>query len=164
MMCSAGDDVLTCAACSPACVCYSSLKLPDGVLMGPDARGGAQPHSTVVRSNLAHEIGLWQKQSSLWFQAVTAASNISGNVFFNGPRAALNFNDGVRTCASLRPLAFSPRATQRPASTPSDQLNSQRLPFQTRRSTASASSFTHRAAERSRVRVARVSRPSAATR
>lgn len=35
-----------------------------------------------------------QKQSSFWFQAVTAQTHLQGNVFFNGPRAALNFNDG----------------------------------------------------------------------
>ena len=46
-----------------------SLALPRGVRMGPDARGGDVAHATVVHANLAREIGLWQKQSSLWFQA-----------------------------------------------------------------------------------------------
>ena len=72
-----------------------ALKLPAGVKMGPDARGGEQPHGTVVRGNLCREIGLWQKQSSLYFQAVAANTTVEGNVFFNGPRAALNFNDGA---------------------------------------------------------------------
>ena len=72
-----------------------SIRLPAGVRMGPDARGGAQPHNTTVRANLVREIGLWQKQSSMWFQAVTAQSKVHANVFFNGPRAALNFNDGA---------------------------------------------------------------------
>jgi len=68
--------------------------LPKGVKMGPDGRGGDQPRGTRVVGNLAREIGLWQKQSSLWFQAVAAETTLKGNVFFNGPRAAVNFNDG----------------------------------------------------------------------
>jgi hypothetical protein len=41
------------------------------------------------------ELGIWQKQSSMWFQAVTAQTHLAGNVHFNGPRAGLNF---VRFC------------------------------------------------------------------
>jgi len=44
--------------------------------------------------NIVREVGIWQKQSSAWFQAVTAQSVVRGNVFYNGPRAAINFNDG----------------------------------------------------------------------
>ena len=40
------------------------------------------------------ELGIWQKQSSFYFHAVSAKARVEGNVFFNGPRAALNFNDG----------------------------------------------------------------------
>ena len=43
-----------------------------------------------VVGNLVREIGLWQKQSSMWFQAVTAQTHLAGNVHFNGPRAGLN--------------------------------------------------------------------------
>jgi len=69
-----------------------SIALPYPI--GPDGRGGDQPRGTKVLNNLAREIGLWQKQSSLWFQAVAAQTLFKGNIFFNGPRAALNFNDG----------------------------------------------------------------------
>jgi len=69
-----------------------SLTLPWPI--GPDGRDGNQPRGTKVLNNIAREIGLWQKQSSLWFQAVTSQTLLKGNVFFNGPRAALNFNDG----------------------------------------------------------------------
>lgn len=62
--------------------------------VGPDARAGNQPWDTKIVGNLAHEIGLFQKQSSLFFQAIVARSRIKGNVFFNGPRAAVNVNDG----------------------------------------------------------------------
>ena len=69
-----------------------SLAVPYPV--GPDGRGGDQPRGCKISGNIVHEIGLWQKQSSLWFQAVTAQTQLQNNIFFNGPRAAFNFNDG----------------------------------------------------------------------
>eukprot|EP01061_Rhynchopus_euleeides_P006089 TRINITY_DN1516_c0_g1_i1.p1 TRINITY_DN1516_c0_g1~~TRINITY_DN1516_c0_g1_i1.p1 ORF type:complete len:336 (+),score=148.72 TRINITY_DN1516_c0_g1_i1:129-1010(+) len=62
--------------------------------VGPDGRDGNQPRGTRVVGNLVREIGIWQKQSSMWFQAVTAQTTLSQNVHFNGPRAGVNFNDG----------------------------------------------------------------------
>eukprot|EP00965_Chrysotila_dentata_P212609 6187138-Pleurochrysis_carterae.AAC.5 len=62
--------------------------------VGPDGRGGEQPRFTVVKRNLVREIGLWQKQSSFWFQAVAAQTRLLDNVHFNGPRAGINMNDG----------------------------------------------------------------------
>ena len=47
-----------------------------------------------VTGNLAREIGHYEKQSSFFVQAKTAESVITGNVFFNGPRAGINANDG----------------------------------------------------------------------
>jgi hypothetical protein len=67
-------------------------KLPYKV--GPDGRGGEQPRGTRVSGNLVREIGIWQKQSSMWFQAVTAETVFEHNVHFNGPRAGININDG----------------------------------------------------------------------
>lgn len=62
--------------------------------VGPDGRGGEQPWGTVIADNIVREIGIWQKQSSMWFQAVTAETLIERNVHFNGPRAGINLNDG----------------------------------------------------------------------
>ena len=73
-------------------------KLEYGV--GPDARGGNQPRGTHVVGNLVREIGLWQKQSSMWFQATTMHTHLERNVHFNGPRAGLN-------CEPLLPLSWS---------------------------------------------------------
>jgi len=70
--------------------CTTKIPYPNG----PDGRDGNQPRGTTVKGNIAREIGIWQKQSSMWFQATTAQTHFVGNVFFNGPRAALNFNDG----------------------------------------------------------------------
>ena len=39
--------------------------------VGPDGRAGEQPRFTNVSANLVHELGIYQKQSSFWFQAVT---------------------------------------------------------------------------------------------
>ena len=47
-----------------------------------------------MENNLIHEIGIWQKQSSFWFQAQTCQTHLTNNIFFNGPRAGINFNDG----------------------------------------------------------------------
>jgi len=62
--------------------------------MGPDGRGKEQPRFTTVSENIVREIGIWQKQSSFWFQAVTAQTHLVANIHFNGPRAGMNFNDG----------------------------------------------------------------------
>ena len=59
-----------------------------------DGTGGQQPRFTTVARNYVREIGLIEKQSSMWFQAKTCESSIEDNVVFNGPRAAINFNDG----------------------------------------------------------------------
>ena len=71
-----------------------TLHVPGGFKMGPDGRSGEQPRGTVVRANICHSIGIWEKQSSMWFQAVSALTQLSNNIFFNGPRAAFNMNDG----------------------------------------------------------------------
>lgn len=71
-----------------------TVTVPGGYKVGPDGRGGEQPRGSLIKGNICHEIGLWQKQSSLWFQAVTAQTILQDNIFFNGPRAAFNFNDG----------------------------------------------------------------------
>ena len=44
--------------------CNETVPFP----VGPDGRGGDQPRFTTVRGNLVREIGIWQKQSSMWFQ------------------------------------------------------------------------------------------------
>ena len=68
-----------------------SVKLPAKV--GPDGRGGEQPRGTVIAGNLVREYGVWQKQSSAYFGALASTTTIESNVIFNGPRAAVNFND-----------------------------------------------------------------------
>jgi len=59
-----------------------------------DATGGDFPRYTQVIGNLIHEIGHFEKQSSGWFQALTAQTLLTHNIIFNGPRAGININDG----------------------------------------------------------------------
>jgi len=67
---------------------------PVAVGMGPDGTKGDQPIGTIIKSNFAYRCGLFEKQSSFYFQAKSARNTIENNVFFHGPRAGMNFNDG----------------------------------------------------------------------
>ena len=62
--------------------------------MGWDGTDGNQPRYSRILHNFAHELGIWEKQSAFYFQAKSCQNLIRGNVFFNGPRAGINFNDG----------------------------------------------------------------------
>ena len=53
-----------------------------------------QPNGTTVSRNLLRETGIYVKQSSPVFQALSRSSRIVGNAMFNMPRAAVNINDG----------------------------------------------------------------------
>ena len=64
-----------------------------GLTDGYDATLGSQPRNTVLEGNLMREIGVFQKQSSGWAQAKAVLNVVRGNVMFNMPRAAINFND-----------------------------------------------------------------------
>lgn len=59
-----------------------------------DGTKGEQPRDTLIADNVAHEVGYYQLQSSMWFQAKTALTTLRNNIFFNGPRSGINFNDG----------------------------------------------------------------------
>lgn len=60
---------------------------------GPDSRELDVPLDTEIEGNEAHDLGLWQKQSSLLFQAMAARTIMRRNVAYNLPRAAINLND-----------------------------------------------------------------------
>ena len=60
-----------------------------------DGTNGNQPRGINIAGNLVHEIGIYGKQVSAFMQALACQSEIVANVFFNGPRAGINFNDGL---------------------------------------------------------------------
>ena len=59
-----------------------------------DGTDGNQPRGNVITGNVMHEVGIFGKQTSAYIQALTAQAVFANNVFFNGPRAGVNFNDG----------------------------------------------------------------------
>ncbi|XP_065920298.1 uncharacterized protein [Dysidea avara] len=59
-----------------------------------DGTNGNQPRGTQVIGNLVHEIGIYGKQVCAYVQSVACQTQLIGNVFFNGPRAGVNLNDG----------------------------------------------------------------------
>eukprot|EP01043_Picozoa_sp_COSAG02_P023898 COSAG02_NODE_1290_length_13442_cov_6.479125_7_plen_555_part_00 len=67
---------------------------------GVDATAGNQPQYTTLAGNLIGELGIFEKQSSFWFQAKSCLTKIVDNIVFNLPRAAINFN-GQYTPLSL---------------------------------------------------------------
>ena len=87
-----GDSVVAAFGWTSDCLWANcSVRLPAKV--GPDGRGGKQPRRTYIGGNIFREFGIWQKQSSALFQALAALTTFESNVVFNGPRAAINFND-----------------------------------------------------------------------
>mmetsp|Transcript_4480 Transcript_4480/g.11420 ORF Transcript_4480/g.11420 Transcript_4480/m.11420 type:complete len:899 (+) Transcript_4480:19-2715(+) len=76
---------------------FTSLGCSAIALWGYEDKGygtaGNQPRYTAVTENVCHELGIYQKQSSCFFQAVAGASTVTNNIFYNGPRAMVNFND-----------------------------------------------------------------------
>jgi len=61
---------------------------------GIDGTDGEHPRFTTVSSCVGREIGLYEKQSSFFIMAKSSENVVRGNVFFNGPRAGINANDG----------------------------------------------------------------------
>merc|ERR1711904_15047 len=70
------------------------IKLANAPAAGVDGTDGEHPRRTTVQNCSAREVGLYDKQSSFFVQAKTAESRVLSNVFFNGPRAGINANDG----------------------------------------------------------------------
>jgi len=100
-----------------------------GYHQGIDGTGGDQPRFTLVSGNIAREFGHYEKQASPWFQAIACQTTLENNIFFNGPRALINFNDGFGGANEIKNnLLFNPNRET------SDQgpFNSwDRLPFLT---------------------------------
>jgi hypothetical protein len=78
--CEIGDSaILAFGQTSRALNANESLKLPWPI--GPDARSGNQPWDTRIIGNVGREIGLFQKQSSLFFAAISARTVIRCSIF-----------------------------------------------------------------------------------
>ena len=60
---------------------------------GPDGTAGNQPRGTQVLRNVAHELGIVNKQACFFFQAVSSSSLIDANVVYNSARHGIQYND-----------------------------------------------------------------------
>ena len=60
-----------------------------------DGTDGNQPRGTKVIRNLVHEVGVFGKQVYAYVQSLACEAELIGNIFFNGARAGINFNDGL---------------------------------------------------------------------
>ena len=78
---------------SPCLNANCSVRVP-GNGDGPDGRNGDQPIGTLVQGNIVHEVGIWERQGTMWNQALTAGTILKDNIFFNCDRASVNINDG----------------------------------------------------------------------
>ena len=54
-------------------------EMSEGGIHGGDGTKGEHPDNTLIKSNLIHELGAFEKQSSMFFQAKTCRSVIDGN-------------------------------------------------------------------------------------
>ena len=60
---------------------------------GPDGTAGNQPRGTRVLRNVAHELGVVNKQACFFFQAVSSGSEVDANVVYNSARHGVQYND-----------------------------------------------------------------------
>lgn len=52
------------------------------------------PAGNVIERNYINNVGVWCKQSTGFFKSITRDNIIRWNVFHDGPRSGVNFNDG----------------------------------------------------------------------
>lgn len=77
-------------------------------LEGFDGTDGNHPQFTKVLNNVIREIGIYEKQSSWYFQAKAAQSSVVDNILFNAPRNGITMNDPFAGGDLIRGnLAFS---------------------------------------------------------
>ena len=53
------------------------------------------PAFNVIEANHIDGVGVWTKQSAAYFKALARENVVRGNVFHDGPRSGVNFNDGA---------------------------------------------------------------------
>ena len=68
-----------------------------GKTNGVDATDMALPLGTRMTSNICREIGHYEKQVSCYFEAVSGEAYIADNIFYNMPRAGINFSGSFPT-------------------------------------------------------------------
>lgn len=59
-----------------------------------DGTAPTYPRRNRIFNNHMHEIGVYGKQTSCYFQALGQNNSFADNLCYNGPRAGINWNDG----------------------------------------------------------------------
>jgi hypothetical protein len=72
-----------------AVVAYGDMDYETGSALARD-----YPSGLVIERCLMHELGVWGKQTSAFFQGLSGNNIFRNNVAFGGPRAMVNINDG----------------------------------------------------------------------
>merc|ERR1712232_1436117 len=80
-----------------AVVAYGAIDVETG-----DGTGDEYPSGLLIQSNHMHEIGVWGKQTSCFFQGISGNNVFENNVCYNGPRAMVNINDGFLGLTHVR--------------------------------------------------------------
>ena len=58
----------------------NTVGVPEIPGMGWEGTTGDQPRGTQILYNFVHELGIWEKQSSFYFQAKSAQTQLFGNM------------------------------------------------------------------------------------
>ena len=72
-----------------AILAVGSTRLFDGT-----AASGRFPTRNRIEGNLVDTVGIFGKQTAAYFKALSRGNIVARNVFVNGPRSSVNFNDG----------------------------------------------------------------------
>jgi len=98
-----GNGILLADGNEAAAVTDSDFNgLGESAVVAVGAAGGGQapplinsPVGTVVARNVFTNLGIFVKQAGAVYIALAANTTVTGNIAFNLPRAAVNFNDGA---------------------------------------------------------------------
>ena len=53
------------------------------------------PAFNTIERNFVDTVGVWVKQSAAYFKSLARENTVRDNVFMNGPRSGINYNDGA---------------------------------------------------------------------
>ena len=95
-----GNGILLSNHCWRVAVTNNTARLPGDsaiVLLGStglmNGTRNTYPSGTNVTGNLCYEMGRYGKQTAAFFKSIAHRTTLAGNVFFNSPRALVDYND-----------------------------------------------------------------------
>ena len=82
--------------------CGDSAVVSVGSSNGIDGTAQTYPRGNVISANHIHEIGIFGRQTSCYFQALGQNNTVADNLCYNGPRAGTYGLDWVMCNSSMR--------------------------------------------------------------